>query len=107
MFAPEQYHTIYFVFSPEQEPKIVPPGHFLLSVCANPNQVGERDGNIDPNIKANEPSGLGVKYTTRTSTAVSLASSYDNTSKMDIALPNNADVGIEGVVLKPIRVVHF
>ena len=51
------------------KPDIVAPGHFILAAKAMPDNVGECDGNRNPNVKNNVTGGQGVKYTTGTSMA--------------------------------------
>ena len=51
------------------KPDIVAPGHFILAAKAEPDKVGECDGNRNPNVKNNVTGGQGVKYTTGTSMA--------------------------------------
>ena len=51
------------------KPDIVGPGHFVLTANAVPNEVGECDGDYEPDVKLNRAGGKGVKYTTGTSMA--------------------------------------
>lgn len=51
------------------KPDICAPGHFVLSARANPDMVGECDGDTASNAARNELGGPGVKYTTGTSMA--------------------------------------
>lgn len=51
------------------KPDIVAPGHFVLAAGAMPGNVGECDGDSEPNVADNNPGGSGVKYTTGTSMA--------------------------------------